>query len=189
MLDMILYTILTCTGSLILTFSRPVACANDWTIDPASCGDQSHFVSMQMLRATTIAKNAALWLPEHPRMNLKPNFANALLGSNYASTARTVFKGGSVRWRGGDNVIGLSGLGNEVPWGGVQAGNVVQSPITWRAAKALALQSSSFKMLIHHEVHLLQRCQSGAIKYSIVDREPRYTPLTLYSDIRVTIDQ
>ena len=123
---------------------------------------------MQMLRAITMAKNAASWLPRAPLSSSKPNFAQALLGKNYAFAARSVFNGGPLSWRnrkGG--VKGVSSLTAETQWGSARkAGNVVQSSYDLQRegdTKHLFRGVSSSTKLICLEAHLLQCCESGAI--------------------------
>ena len=75
-LDMNIYTLIAYIGAPILTLSRPVASANNWAFDIESCsGFDLDFTRMQMLRATTIAKNVASWLPRAPSFSSKPDFA------------------------------------------------------------------------------------------------------------------
>ena len=72
-----------------------------------------------MLRATTIGKNAASWLPRVPLLERnKPNFAKALLGK-YADNARLIFNGGSLaggQFGKGTRATGIAGLAAETTW-------------------------------------------------------------------------
>ena len=81
-----------------------------------------------MLRATTIAKNTATWLPRVPAYSSKPNIALALLGHKYFTYARAVFSGGYVPWRNGESVKAVSRLKAEIEWESAQAaGNLVEN--------------------------------------------------------------
>lgn len=141
-----IYTIITCIGSLILTLSRPVASAGNWAFDPASCGPHLYFLRPQMLRSTTIGKNAATWLPRIPRMeSSKPKFAEALLGSDYVKYARAVFNGGNIPWTNRrTSVRGIASLRAETGWQGSQiADNLVCTPCNVKEDHSIGFASSS----------------------------------------------
>ena len=141
-----LYTIIACIGSLVISLSWPVASRGSWAFDTASCSDHDKsFLWPQMLRATTIGKNAASWLPRVPALERnKPNFAKTLLGK-YADNARAIFNGGSLaggQFAKGTRATGIASLTAETTWtSGKSPGNLVNdfSP-TWSTSRALVLR-------------------------------------------------
>ncbi|KAF6235677.1 hypothetical protein HO173_006360 [Letharia columbiana] len=116
-----LHSFLTCIASLALC--DPVAGASSWAFDPDSC-NQRHLAVLQpaLERATTIAKNTATWLPKDSifkpsSARSKPKFAQALLGSNHAKYARSVFGGGKIGWSGDNiDIPGIAGFTGRMDW-------------------------------------------------------------------------